>query len=269
MPGNNVRYAGIDIGTVDKISIENDSSVTVYMIIENRNKKFIKKNCSVSIGTDGLMGNKLVNINPGVANSAPIEDGDVLASVRPIETDEMIRTLGTTNNNLAAITYDLRKFTSRLNKDRGILKFIEDSMSAENIRLTLIHFRSVSENASELIARINEIAKEFDMNKGVAGVLMNDTVSANQLRQTIGNLAAVSDSLEEVATGIKEFTDNLTKEGGLLEAMSSDTALANDVKSSMQNIHTGTELLNENLVAMRKSGLFRKYFKEQEKKKKK
>jgi phospholipid/cholesterol/gamma-HCH transport system substrate-binding protein len=267
MPGNNVRYAGIDIGTVDKIRIENDSSVTVYMTIENRHRKFIKKNCIAGIGTDGLMGNKLVNINPGLEASPAIEDGDVIASMKPVESDEMMRTLNTTNDNLAAITGDLRKFTSRLNKDRGILKFIEDSMSAENIRLTLINVRYASENASAMMKELNRLAMGLNTSEGLAGVLLRDTVAAAQLRQTLDNLTMVTDSLKTVTTGLKTFSENINREGGLLDAVSGDTALANDVKSSVANIHTGTELLNENLKAMRESALFRKYFKEQEKEK--
>ncbi len=139
--GNNVRYAGIDIGTVDKVRIENDSSVTVYMIIEKKNSKFIKKNSVASVGTDGLMGNKLVNINPGKGSSQIVDDGDVILSLRPIENDEMVRTLNETNENLAAITGDIRKFTARLSKDKGILKLIEDSVSTENIRQALSAIR--------------------------------------------------------------------------------------------------------------------------------
>lgn len=269
MPGNNVRYAGIDIGTVDKIRIENDSSVTVYMIIENRHRKFIKKNCIAAIGTDGLMGNRLVNINPGIEAAPPIEDGDVIGSLKPVESDEMVRTLNTTNENLAAITNDLRKFTSRLNKDRGILKFIEDSMSAENIRLTLVNVRQASENASEMMKELNRLAMGLNTSEGLAGILLRDTVAANQLRATLDNLATLSDSLQTVTVGLKQFSENINREGSLLDAVSGDTALANDVKNSMSNIHTGTELLNENLKAMRQSALFRKYFKEQEKAKQK
>ncbi|MFM7902274.1 MAG: MlaD family protein [Bacteroidota bacterium] len=87
MQGNNVRYAGIDIGTVDKIKIENDSSVTVYMLIEKKHSQYIKKNALAAIGTDGLMGNKLVNINPGRGSSEPVVDGDMIASLKPVETD--------------------------------------------------------------------------------------------------------------------------------------------------------------------------------------
>ncbi|MBK7388987.1 MAG: MCE family protein [Bacteroidetes bacterium] len=43
IPGNNVRYAGIDIGTVEKIKIENDSNVTVYMIIEKTTVSILRK----------------------------------------------------------------------------------------------------------------------------------------------------------------------------------------------------------------------------------
>ena len=61
-PGNNVRFAGIDVGTVDKINIINDTVIEVEMLINNKIKNIIKKNALVSIGTDGLVGNKVVNI---------------------------------------------------------------------------------------------------------------------------------------------------------------------------------------------------------------
>ena len=63
MIGNNVRFSGIDVGTVESVEIINDSMVNVVMIIEKDVQKFIRKNAVASVGTDGLMGNKLVNIN--------------------------------------------------------------------------------------------------------------------------------------------------------------------------------------------------------------
>src|SRR5436190_18097785 len=77
LPGNNVRYAGIDIGTVDKVVIDNDSTVHVFMLIEKKVKDHIKKNAIASIGTEGLMGNKLVSIAAAVAAAPPVEEGDV------------------------------------------------------------------------------------------------------------------------------------------------------------------------------------------------
>jgi len=267
--GNNVRYAGIDIGTVHKIVIENDSSVSVYLDIEKSNSEFIKKNSIASVGTDGLMGNKLVNINPGQGESQRVEDGDIIPSLRPVESDEMIRTLNTTNDNLEGITRDLKKFTSKINKDKGILKLIEDSVSAENIRLALEAFRDAAINANRITIELNKISAGLNSGEGLAGVLLKDTMVANELRATMSNLAQVSDSLNLITTELHNFSTSLNNPDGLIYTVSKDTVLAENVKTGMQNLKVSTELLNENLKAMRRSFLFKKYFKEQEKEAKK
>lgn len=261
IPGNNVRYAGIDIGTVEKIKIENDSSVTVYMIIEKSNSTYIKKNSIASVGTDGLMGNKLININPGSGSALNIEEGDVLISLRPIENDEMIRTLNTTNQNLEAITEDLKNFTSRLNKSRGILKLIEDSVSADNIRQTLAVIREAAVNANNITLQLNKLATELNTGKGLAATLIRDTVISYELKTTISNLQQTSDSLNLVSQELSEFSKQLNNKNSLLHAVSADTALAGNVKNGIANLKLSTELLNENLKAMRSNFLFRKYFK--------
>src|SRR6187401_796117 len=101
--GNNVRYAGIDVGTVKKIEILADTMVRVELSLEERLKKLIRKNSMTSIGTDGLMGNTLLNIAPGTSASPLVNDGDELASIHPVNTDEMLRTLDFTNENIATI----------------------------------------------------------------------------------------------------------------------------------------------------------------------
>ncbi|MBL0073751.1 MAG: MCE family protein [Bacteroidetes bacterium] len=261
IPGNNVRYAGIDIGTVEKIKIENDSNVTVYMIIEKNNSIYIKKNSIASVGTDGLMGNKLININPGSGSAPTIEEGDVLISLRPIENDEMISTLNTTNQNLEAITEDLKNFTSRLNKSRGILKLIEDSVSADNIRQTLAVIRDAAVNANNITLQLNKLATELNTGKGLAATLIRDTVISYELKTTISNLQQTSDSLNLISQELSQFSKQLNNKNSLLHAVSADTALAGNVKDGIENLKLSTELLNENLKAMRSNFLFRRYFK--------
>ncbi len=267
MAGNNVRYAGIDIGTVDKVAIENDSSVTVYMIIEKKQSEYIKKNSVAAIGTDGLMGNKLVNINPGIGEAPPVESGDEIQALKPIETDEMVRTLNTTNDNLEVITNDLRKFTSRINKEKGILKLIEDSVTTENIRAAMVAIRDAAENANRITIQLNKLAEGLNRGEGLAGVLLKDTSTALNIKTTIHNLQMASDSINMVASDLSQFSQKLNNPDGLASALTTDTALTENVRSGLKNLEESTVLLNENLKAMRRSFLFKKYFKEQEKKK--
>lgn len=263
MAGNNVRYAGIDIGTVDKIMIENDSSVNVYMVIEKKHAGFIRKNAVASVGTDGLMGNKLININPGSRTAPLIQNGDVIASLRPVENDEMIRTLNTTNENLEAITNDLRNFTSRLNKDKGILKLIEDSVSAENIRLTLEAIRKAAMNANDITLQLNRLATGLNNGEGLAGALLKDTIMSFELKAALRNLEQATDSINKISADMSDFSGRLNDKDGLLYAVTSDSLLTGNVKEGIANLKTSTLLLNENLKAMRKNFLFRKYFRKQ------
>src|SRR5438874_5994764 len=91
--GNNVRFSGINVGTVDKIEIKNDTAVEVEMQIQKKLKNIIRKNSLATIGTDGLMGSKLVNIAAGSSDSPIVAEGDNIPSVKSVDTEKMLRTL--------------------------------------------------------------------------------------------------------------------------------------------------------------------------------
>ena len=91
--GNNVRYAGIDIGTVKAIEMINDTTVTVEMLIDTKIMTHIKKNAIATINSDGLVGNMIVNIIPGKGVSQLVANGDTLKSYSRIGADAMLETL--------------------------------------------------------------------------------------------------------------------------------------------------------------------------------
>src|ERR1700722_2447435 len=73
--GNNVRFAGINVGVVQDINIVTDSTVRVGLTLNNNVKKFIKTDSKLSIGSDGLMGDKLVVIAPGgITSTQPVKN---------------------------------------------------------------------------------------------------------------------------------------------------------------------------------------------------
>ena len=71
IPGNNVRYSGINVGTVKRITMVNDSVITVEMVIEEQMIHHIKTDAIATIGSDGLVGNMIVNILPGNQPESP------------------------------------------------------------------------------------------------------------------------------------------------------------------------------------------------------
>lgn len=267
MPGHNVRYGGIDIGTVQKIIFESDSAITVKMIIEKKMAPYIKKNAIASIGTDGLMGNKLVNINSLPAPSSPIEKGDVLLSLRPVESDEMIRTLNKTNDNLAAITSDLKGLVQRFNKNNNLITLISDSAVVENLRQSIQSINSATNNIDNFTKDINNITKDVQNGKGVLGKLIADSISENQLAILLTNLQQFSDSLNEATNNINQFSGLLVNGQGTVQALLTDTIMKNDFNETLNQLKKSSFLLEEDLKALQKNFLFRKYFRQKEKRK--
>ena len=148
--GSNVRLGGIDVGTVDAISLTTDTTVQVDMIIQKKVQKFIKKDAHASIGSEGLMGDKVVTITAGTPGQPMVTDGDSLRSIRPIETDAIMASLKTSADNAAIITGNLADISSRINSGKGALgKLLHDTTLSANISSTMRNLKSSTHKLDE------------------------------------------------------------------------------------------------------------------------
>ncbi|MBS1597723.1 MAG: MCE family protein [Bacteroidetes bacterium] len=148
--GNNVRFGGINVGTVDGIYLVTDTSVMVDMVIQEDVHKFIKKDATAGIGSEGLMGDKVIVITPGTIGQQPIGENEVLASRAPVETDQILSSLKTSADNAAIITRDLASISSKINNGHGTLsRLISDSSFSNNLNKTVVNLKKGSEGLKE------------------------------------------------------------------------------------------------------------------------
>ena len=148
--GSNVRLGGIDVGTVDGINLVTDTTVEVQMIIQKKVQKFIKKDAKASIGSEGLMGDKVIVIAPGTTGQAVVAEGDSLPTLHPIETDAIMASLKTSADNAAIITTNLADISDRISHGKGALgKLLRDTSLSSNISATMKNLKKSSEGLSE------------------------------------------------------------------------------------------------------------------------
>lgn len=148
--GNNVRFSGINVGTVDDIKIINDSTVQVNMIIQKSVQPFIKVDCQAAIGSEGIIGDRILVITQGSAGAESAKDGESLSSVEPVETDAIMQTLSITAINAEIITDQLAEIMININQGEGTLgRLIQDTTIAENINKTIINLKSTSKGLDQ------------------------------------------------------------------------------------------------------------------------
>src|SRR4030042_308585 len=150
--GNNVKLSGINVGTIDNVTIISDTSVRVVILVDESTRKFIRKDAVASIGSEGLMGNKVLIINPGTGGKKIIEENDTIATAQPIEINEILTSLKTTIDNTSNITNDLAKISSSIESGRGTIgRLLMDPSSAQNIDSTFMKLKEGSIKLNELI----------------------------------------------------------------------------------------------------------------------
>lgn len=269
--GNNVRYAGIDIGTVKSITMINDSTIKIDMSIDEKIITHIKKNAIATIGSDGLVGNMIVNIVPGKGIANVIANGDVIASYSKIGADDILSTLSVSSENAAILTADLLKITNAMTEGKGTLGvLLNDTIMATELRESITNIKMASRGASNTIRELNEIILSVKTNdQTVLGMLMNDSISGEKLKTMVSNLESSSVEIEHVLGNINAVVNDFNSKEGAFNYILKDTSMVNSLKSTLDNINEGTDKFNQNMEALKHHFLTRGYFKKLERQEKK
>ncbi|HWR41090.1 MAG TPA: MlaD family protein [Patescibacteria group bacterium] len=213
--GHNVRYAGVDVGTVQNIDIT-PRGVSVWL--KMRNGAHIPEKSRFTIGSEGLMGEKYVSIFPpdeasgveGVPVSF-LQPGVLVQGEDPQGIEQMMHSF---NNVLA----DTQRLVNSLNEVLG----------DEKVRVAL---KETALNAREMTANL------VTLSATLAQLAQNNQQDINTM---VGNFRLMSESLRDVA----RRTD------GMLNGLDNNGQTVADIRETMKNIRTASERIDKSLAAL-------------------
>ena len=183
--GNSVRYSGINVGTVRGIKMVNDTTIRVDMIIDKAIFSYIKKDAVATIGSDGLVGNMIINIIPGKGNELSVKPGDEIRSYNRVRTEDLLSTLSVTNKNAATLTSNLLKITNKIIDGKGTLgSLLNDTIISKDLKETMRYLKLTSKGASETITKIDKLVASLDNKDNVVGVI-KDSAVANKIKNMV------------------------------------------------------------------------------------
>ena len=155
--GNNVRFSGINVGTVDGIELITDTSVMVDLVIKKNVQQFIKTDAVASIGSDGLMGDKVLTISPGSSNKSPVKNDAIILSKSAVEMSDIMSSLKNSVDNAGIITAQLAQVTYKINNGNGALsKLISDEGFSNSIKGTLTNLQTSTREFSQFTTNLND-----------------------------------------------------------------------------------------------------------------
>jgi phospholipid/cholesterol/gamma-HCH transport system substrate-binding protein len=271
--GNNVRYAGIESGTVKRIHFLNDTLIEVSLMIDAKMKSIIRKDATVSVGTEGLVGNKVVNIMPSGKPSANAAEGDILQARRMASTEEMLDVLQITNRDVSIIAAELKSTIKRLNSSRGVWQLLDDETLPMHVRATARNIENASLRLNKLVTELNALSSYLNDGKGTMGMLLKDSSAAIELNNALLQIRSAASKADTLVVNINQLANGLNQDlnqgNGTMKLLLKDSVVAQKLRASMNNIEKGTDAFTVNMEALRHNIFFRGYFRKQDKKSKK
>lgn len=264
LTGNNVRLGGITVGTVKDITILNDTTVRVAMSLNKDVQRFVRRNAVASIGTDGLVGNTIVNLTAGPGPAPAVQAGDVLPTHEQASLDAMLATLNISNKNLVGITTGLRSVTDKLNDSKALWQLLGNEQLPADVSRTLGNAAAASAQLNGAAADVRLLTRGVRQGRGPLGYLLTDKAFAGQLGHAARQLAGTSDTLAATLNGLQR---QVQTGGGPVQTLLTDTTAARQLRHTVSNVAQSTAKLNQSMTALQHNFLLRGYFRKQARKK--
>jgi len=261
--GNNIWLSGVKIGIIKDLEFFADRKVKVIMNIDDKAVHYVHKDAYVKLGTDGLIGNKILIIYGGSPLSPPIDEGDTLDVEKTFTSEDMINTLQENNKNLLAITNDFKLISSKLASGEGTIgKLLNEDAIYAQLDAASLSLQKATAGAEQLISTLSIYSEGLNKKGTLANEITTDTIVFNSLKTTVLQLQQMADTAGIFINNLKAAGSNQqTAIGVLLYDEESGARL----KQIIINLESGSKKLDEDLEAAQHNFLLRGYFKKKEK----
>ncbi len=205
--GATVRLAGVQIGRVSGVELPSQpgGKVRVDLSIAKRFTDRVRKDSVARIETQGLLGDKIVEITIGSTNAPPLGPGQAIASKDPTDLGQVVNEGAQTVKDVAALAASLRETAEGLKQSH----LIEDASAAVA-------------NTRKVTDQVARIVNEVERGKGWANALIyQEPVALQQLNAMVASTQKLLDRLErgEGAAGVLTSSQSTAAARRLVAAM--------------------------------------------------
>ena len=245
--GNNVRYMGINIGTVMGISILNDSTVLVEIGIDEEVGQFIRKNAQIEINSDGVMGSKILTIHSGNPEAGYIDNNDKIKSFNSVNAEEILNELQYTANLTRNAAKNLLEITDKMNTGTGdFAKLINDDPLIQNIDKLSADFGQLTLQAESILKKVNEGDNDF-------ATLLNHNNLTNKLNGTLSNTDTASVFLKAASKEFLLTAKSLNQGKGIIPKLLHDSIFSSEVDTTLYKANQAINKMEETAESIENS----------------
>jgi len=257
--GNNVRFAGINVGTVTDIRIVSDTSVVVTMSVRDRYTKYIYRNSTVQIGQEGLMGGKIVLISSGDANTGRVQNGDFLKVTEGLDIQGMIAQAQTMLEEATGTIANLRSVTAKIDSGNGdIARLLNDDSLTSQLNIA-------TNGVNQSIHQVNQLITKVNNGQGDLGKLVNEDKLTTEINGILSGLNSTVSTADSVVYELHKTAYALNQGEGTLARLIHDKQMALNIDTTVAKVDESIVEITRAAETVANSWIFRLFSKNKKK----
>jgi len=264
--GNSVWFSGVKVGTISKISFIGPAQVDVSMRIDESSQQYIHRNAEAQIGSDGLIGNKIIVIDGGSPQAPEVTDGNVLQAAKLLSTDDIMKTLQQNNENLLSITTNFKLLSRKILQGKGTVgSLMTDSTMAVQLKASIGNLQAATASAAQMAVSLNKFSARLNTKGGFVDKVFTDTSTFPKIQAAVAQLKAATDNASTITGNLAKASNKLNSSDNAIGVLLNDPASAAKLKNTIDNLQQSSVKLNEDLEAAQHNFLLKGFFKDRAK----
>jgi phospholipid/cholesterol/gamma-HCH transport system substrate-binding protein len=251
----------VEVGNVESIrllprtagkALDKNKNIEVVMRVDKRYQSDILTDSTASLVTEGLLGNRYVNITRGFTGT-PIGDSGVVLGVEEKAMKEVVERSAEVLGNLSALSDDVRELIEGVKEGKGSLgKLLTDEQAYNHLNSILAKGDTMIANIQAGQGTMGKLVASDEMYTKVDKGLDNVNVILADVRAqkgTIGKLIydpTLYDQAKEAAAHGNAMLRDARAGKGTLGKLATDDALYNKLRDTSTNLATASAKLNDN-----------------------
>ena len=243
------------------------------MSIDNMVQPHIHKNAFAKIGSDGLIGNRIIIIYNSDTTNPSIDANDYLQVEPILSTDDMLVTLQANNKNLLEITNSFKVISKKIDSGQGLIATLINDPKISNtfkatindLHTTASNFKAASKTSNTVVANLQNFTTKINQPGNSINELAEDTILFENLKSSFSQLEKTFSELHQFATNLKSTSDKLNQNNNPVGLILNDSSSANSIKQIIKKLESSSQKLDDDLEAVQHNFLLRGFFRKKEK----
>lgn len=290
--GADVQLAGVSVGKVDEVKFlptdaadadRIEATFDVSKIFDDKPiSELIRTDSTVQLVATSVLGNdKIVNIKPGTAKGAPVDENALLPTSESVGLNQLTETGNDLLKEINKLAVPVNEILNKANAGEGTLgRIINDDRLYDSVdsavtetRATMTRLQTtidklnrgegsagrllndaeLYDNLNRTAARLDEISADIRAGRGSAGKFVNDDQFYNETRSAVAELRTSAAKISAIADDVRLITTDIREGRGTAGKLFRDEQFYDEARAAIARFNSTTARL-ETILADAQAG---------------